>query len=48
LDRDACLIVLGKGLTLAETITAIGESLSMQRTSGRLPGWWHLPKGKTS
>lgn len=40
--------VIGKGLTLAETIAAIGESLLQQRTSGRLPGWWYLPKGKTS
>ena len=47
LDRDASLTVIGKGLTLPETITAIGESLLQQRTSGRLPGWWHLPKGKT-
>ena len=41
-------VVLGKGLTLSETITAISENLLQQRTSGRLPGWWHLPKGKTT
>lgn len=39
--------ILGRGMTLAEVVASVEAALHRQRTSGRLPGWWHLPKSRT-
>lgn len=36
-----------RGLSLPELIALIGQRLDRQRTVGRIPGWWHMPKDRS-